>query len=957
MMTALLETQSADPIIAALDEERHVLPDQGPLGVFIHHNTLHAFQHLTFHEAVQRGAELIGARPYLDLHEYRAAFHRGRIDAFDLERAIVRALGARSSDAAPLGMTRLQFTRYLLLEDPVTPDTSGERFRLTVGDAPESDRLLMASCRRAAERHGPNDDIDARPFQRHRDIILALGGHDIDLTVMRELVRLSSAFLDHGQAMTAMPHRELGFLSAVTTLYASGASEPRGAPGIRSTFRSIAAAQTGAISVIKEAFDALQVSPDDRPQYLSRAVAALPGWAGMFARMEAHPEESGYPCSLAEFVAVRLVLERHAVEHELASLGSPMNLAALTAALPSNIAERRDADAIRLFYLARHAQLSVAQIESLNQAQFDEIWSALHGDPTPLARRAIWHEAYEGWYRRHTLDALIARRDAGLLRLMPGRRPAAQFVFCIDEREEAIHRALEEQSTEFETFGAAGFFGIAIDYQGLYDAEPAAHCPVVVTPAHEVFEAPIYTSQGWHNFRQQLRMWWNRMHRGTHHGSRTLLGGALLSLVLGPMAAIAALVRVFMPRRSLIALGHVADRLFPLPSTRLTTLRDTADVRSDRGKQIGFSLDEAADRVGNTLKAMGLVSNFAPVVIVLGHGSTSLNNPHESAHDCGACGGRRGGANARLFADLANRRDIRAALERRGVIVPSDTWFIGGLHDTADDGVHYHDLALLPEANVAAFERADHALQVARELSAQERCRRFEDAPLDITPADALQHVEARARHLGQPRPEYGHCTNAIAIVGRRELSRGIHYDRRTFLISYDPTIDPDATILERILAAVGPVGAGISLEYYFSSVDNDVYGCGTKLPHNVTGLIAVMNGHLSDLRTGLPIQMVEIHEPMRLLLIVENTPEALLTIAGKQAEVRELVVNGWVQLVSVDPVTGAMQVFEDGTFVPYQSSGLIPPTVARSADWHSRTRAHVTPALIEAPFGDALHA
>ncbi len=71
------------------------------------------------------------------------------------------------------------------------------------------------------------------------------------------------------------------------------------------------------------------------------------------------------------------------------------------------------------------------------------------------------------------------------------------------------------------------------------------------------------------------------------------------------------------------------------------------------------------------------------------------------------------------------------------------------------------------------------------------------------------------------------------------------------------------------------------------------------------------MDGHQSDLRTGLPLQMVEIHEPMRLLLIVEATPAALLAVASRQAEVAELVVKAWVQLVSLDPATGTMHIFD----------------------------------------------
>ena len=309
--------------------------------------------------------------------------------------------------------------------------------------------------------------------------------------------------------------------------------------------------------------------------------------------------------------------------------------------------------------------------------------------------------------------------------------------------------------------------------------------------------------------------------------------------------------------------------------------------------------------------------------------------------------GGGGGANARLFADMANRPEVRELLRTRGIAIPADTWFVGALHDTADDSVRYADLERLPAASAAAFERVHLALARACAVAAAERARRFDDAPLGLTPEAALRHVQARAAHLGQPRPEYGHCTNAACVVGRRALTRGLHLDRRAFLVSYDPSIDATGTILERILAAVGPVGAGINLEYYFSSVDNERYGCGTKLPHNVTGLLGVMAGHQSDLRTGLPLQMVELHEPMRLLLVVEATPAALLAVAARQPEVRELVVNGWIQLVSVDPESGAMQRFHRGAFVPCPPSGAPVVTVAHSVDWHGAARAHLPTAVV----------
>src|SRR5262249_40368913 len=140
----------------------------------------------------------------------------------------------------------------------------------------------------------------------------------------------------------------------------------------------------------------------------------------------------------------------------------------------------------------------------------------------------------------------------------------------------------------------------------------------------------------------------------------------------------------------------------------------------------------------------------------------------------------------------------------------------------------------------------------------------------------ALAHVEARGADLAQPRPEYGHATNAFCIVGRRSRTLGLFLDRRAFLVSYDPSTDERGEILARLLAAVVPVVAGISLEYYFGRVDPTGYGCGTKLPHNITALLGVMDGAQSDLRPGLPWQMVEIHEPVRLTIVVEASAELL---------------------------------------------------------------------------------
>ncbi len=254
---------------------------------------------------------------------------------------------------------------------------------------------------------------------------------------------------------------------------------------------------------------------------------------------------------------------------------------------------------------------------------------------------------------------------------------------------------------------------------------------------------------------------------------------------------------------------------------------------------------------------------------------------------------------------MANRPEVRFRLRELSIDIPQDTWFIGGYHDTCSDDVQLFDLDLVPAAWRADLLRIRESLDEARMRNAHERARRFESCPPDASPDAALRHVEERAEHLAQPRPEYGHCTNAVCIVGRRSLTRGLFLDRRAFLVSYDPDQDPDDRSLSSLMAAVVPVCAGISLEYYFSFVDNDRYGCGTKLPHNVTGLVGVMDGHASDLRTGLPWQMVSIHEPVRILFVVETTPERLNGVIRASSLLDRMVANRWIRIATIDPASG----------------------------------------------------
>jgi uncharacterized protein YbcC (UPF0753/DUF2309 family) len=328
--------------------------------------------------------------------------------------------------------------------------------------------------------------------------------------------------------------------------------------------------------------------------------------------------------------------------------------------------------------------------------------------------------------------------------------------------------------------------------------------------------------------------------------------------------------------------------------------------------------------VEGLLKSIGLVKNFAEIVYVIGHGASSVNNPHYAAYDCGACSGRAGSVNARVICYMANHSEVRSLLHERGIVIPETTQFVGGLHDTTRDDIDFFDANTLSEVNQKSHKANLNAFASALDFNAKERSRRFEHVN---TKRDIFQVHDAmrkRSVSLFEPRPELNHATNALCIVGRRNLSDHLFMDRRAFLNSYDYEIDPDGKYLFGILRAAAPVCGGINLEYYFSRVDNQKLGAGSKLPHNVMGLFGVANGIDGDLRPGLPSQMIEVHEPVRLLIIVEHFSDVVLKTIQRSPETYEWFKNEWVNLVIVNPLTHELSVFRDEHFVSYVPTSAV---------------------------------
>lgn len=1005
-------------LIELIEHAAHLLPAQGPITAFVHHNTLHAFEELPFDTAVRRGAEVFDCEPYWPESKYRSFVKSERIQAPDLRAVLIDDLDDRAGETIGTLTSRYQL-RLAMLQSPLESAKGHELHWLLAetdalkhfrDDTPAGVRQRIVDCTRQwvmrdfsaplAATHTNRDSkagllselvdrfgtpteswseptwesfslqalwrvcvdgigntsrktsSDKRPV-RHRDILLQATGEDSDVPVHDLLVRLCAAFLDQGMADWSMPRRQEGFFQAFVSTYARPAGPlDRWLRGLHKELERITAAGSTPVESIEESLQLLGVGPGETERFVTDTLLALRGWAGMIWQLEtrgdrvAHPAPSG---SLVEFLAVRLILERLALAHVAREKsGFRGDLSELRDTFAAQISQQPETPnseelAFLVFQTAQTLGWSPQELHKLPK----EEWSQLVGEIeefNALERRRIFHAAYERHFNVQLLDAV----GAHAARVRPRKQPPAfQICFCIDDREESFRRHLEEVAPDCETFGYAGFYGVAMYYRGAAEAHYLPLCPVIIKPEHYVREEVPYTFGAVHRRRSETRRALGTASHRWHVESRTFLGGILTAL-FGALASVPMVARILFPRLTARIRERFGSFIQPPPITQLKLERQDAKPGPEES-QIGFTVAEMATIVERGLRDMGLTSNFARLVIITGHGSSSVNNPHESAYNCGACAGGRGGPNARAFAQMANDPRIRHALAEQGLPIPWTTVFIGAYHDTCNDRMTYFDLDRLPSSHWNEFEHVKDCIDETRERNAHERCRRFVSAGLTLTPEQALWHVESRAENLSEARPEYNHATNAVTIVGRRWRTRGLFLDRRAFLASYDPESDDEHyTLLTRVLQAVIPVCAGISLEYYFSCVDPEGWGCGSKLPHNLASLLGVMSGAASDLRPGLSQQMIEIHEPMRQVFVIETVPAAMLRIMESDAGIRNLVSNEWVHLAVLDPHSSELQVFRDGEFEPYQPENDQLPVMATSAEWYRGWRGHLRFATVD---------
>ncbi|MFN8769744.1 MAG: putative inorganic carbon transporter subunit DabA [Neisseriaceae bacterium] len=489
----------------------------------------------------------------------------------------------------------------------------------------------------------------------------------------------------------------------------------------------------------------------------------------------------------------------------------------------------------------------------------------------------IWQRALEKEYQDTILNKIKSNIANNKHKFLPSTSTSkAQLVFCIDTRSEGIRSKLEFIG-DYETFGFAGFFGVGFRLKDEESNSCTLQCPVIVSP-----ESVIINKKSQQNRLDILK---NNIFKVFKNAKNAFLSPLVLFDIVGMYFSISLILKTLFPNRMHNLLRNKSDMKFS---------SQTIDIFD--GNE-GFTRETIASKVSFVLKAIGLVDNFAPFVILTGHIAQSENNPFQSSLDCGACGGNGGIPNAIAFCQALNDSQVREILKAKYKInIPKHSFFVSSCHNTTTDKFSYYNLVQLNQTQKELFENIIDDIDKACDLLRSER----------LSSLSGDKNVHIRKSNWAELIPEMGLANNAAFIIAPRKLTKDINLERRVFLHSYEPELDEYGDILSFIFNAPVIVGHWINSQYYFSTTDKHIFGAGNKAIHNVIGQFGVMEGNFSDYKIGLPEQSIMyrqqlVHQPLRLTVFVCAKAELIEKTLEQSQQLRELFNGRWMHLEVLD--------------------------------------------------------
>jgi uncharacterized protein YbcC (UPF0753/DUF2309 family) len=659
----------------------------------------------------------------------------------------------------------------------------------------------------------------------------------------------ASAYFDNKQAIWNTADKQ------ATTLFAAWkreaevdySPEAMGLKGFRKFIKSL---PNDYLDAAAYALKVLDLPESDVDYYLGGLSMKMNGWAGFAARIDWDAGLAGQEShAVEEFLAILLVWE-----------------IALKELLPYTHLQKRWEETK----------------DQNNQLIADENLSK------KLAHQLILQDAFDRANQRDIIGKINGQKEV----TKTSDRPKAQAIFCIDVRSELFRRNLEAADAEIETMGFAGFFAFPIKYVPMGHREGTNQCPVLLNTSHTIKE-----TLGSEKADQKLI---------AKRSLKEQVLKAWKSFKLGPVSCfsfVSPLGLFFLPKLLSDAFG--ITRPLPNPATNGLSQKeiDRMGIRLDReevaGELTGIPVEERLAMAKSALKAMSLTDNFARVVLIVGHGATTVNNPHATGLDCGACGGHSGESNAKVAAAVLNDPEVRKGLDEAGINIPDTTHFVAALHDTTTDEVSIFNG--WPASHDKDTQEIKYALKLAGENARKER-----GARMKIQSGDVSQQVLQRSKDWSQVRPEWGLAGCSSFIVAPRKRTAQLNFSGKAFMHSYEWRKDEGFGVLELIMTAPMVVTSWINLQYFASAVDNKKFGSGNKTLHNVVGGLGVLEGFGGDLRVGLPWQSVHDgeefqHQPQRLNVIIEAPIDEMSKILSRHESIRDLCDNEWIYLFAMN--------------------------------------------------------
>ncbi|MCX7759977.1 MAG: DUF2309 domain-containing protein [Hydrogenothermaceae bacterium] len=929
------------------------LPKYWPLTMFVHHNPLHEFEDMHFKDALKRASKIFNTDLYMDPSYYVNLYKSGIIRKDILEKNISQFLDSNGFDVSKYKVRKFMVDlspNWLSLKYDYNLNSNLDIYQ-TLRETIISDKMYNNLDLLFEEL------INNYSFSKLLDIIF---DQNIYQLFYNEVVEFVSRFLDEGQANITLPFREKGMWDCF--LLFEGKSFD--VEDILKTFQR-------------------EISPRDIENYVRRLLVDFFGWASFVKYREKtpyYPYQEENPADLLSFVSIILYFELKYIRKlnrtnirsyddlyeyfknnkEEVILKLLFYRRELSPEYISKIL-KKNPDYKSLFkeYTEDDTNREIARIAYVNDRLFKI------EDPLEAYRLIKLIKEEEGyiWTKSIEESYAVVYGNEFLREYKLTENPKAAAVFCVDVRSEALRRNLE-RIDNYKTYGVAGFFGIKVALIEFDKSHELLLCPAMETPERVILELPSQNTSEYekkkdilYTLKKTLEKLKNNPYTPffTVEAFGWLFGYNLFGKTLFPkyLSKFNQKIKA-KPPKTLYSLDKLSEddvqrytekffvekiiHSFELESDHISyeeakdvlnrilngnlnekekRILDKHRINRDyygyikyRFSNMGYTLEEQAKLADNFLNLIGMIDSFPSFIFLVGHGSESDNNPYESALDCGACGGNSGYHNVRAMSIILNNTEVRKLMS---IKIPEDTIFIPALHNTTTDEVEFFDEEVIPDTKRELFEEIKRDFKIASVRTRQERVK--------VLPyADNEEDVLVRSIDWSEMRPEWGLSSNIGVFVGKRESCMNSVLKNRFFLHSYDYTLDPDNTVLKRILNGPFLIAQWINAEHYFSTVSNEIFGSGSKVYHNVVGRFGVFNSNYSDLKIGLPYQTVyfedkAFHEPARIVVFVEAPLQKAVAAASETDHPMMLLKNEWVRLVIIDREKNKLFLLDNGNF------------------------------------------